>query len=83
VIAERRGMTSARGALSQLRAATDPRAKGGQFYGPRFIATGAAVRRPILRRVGLRAAIATLWAFSEKETGVALAFGSASGSTHR
>ena len=77
VIAERRGMTSARGALSQLRAATDPRAKGGQFYAPRFMSTGAAVRRPILRRIGLRSAIAALWAFSERETGVAMAFGSA------
>ena len=76
VIAERRGMKPARGALSQLRAATDPRARGGQFYGPRFIATGAAVRRPILRRIGLRSAIAVLWAFSEGATGVALPFGS-------
>jgi NAD(P)-dependent dehydrogenase (short-subunit alcohol dehydrogenase family) len=83
VIAERRGMTSARGALSQLRAATDPRARGGQFYGPRFIATGAAVRRPILRRIGLGAAIATLWTFSEKETGVALAFEPGTGSAPR
>jgi NAD(P)-dependent dehydrogenase (short-subunit alcohol dehydrogenase family) len=80
VIAERRGMTSARGALPQLRAATDPRARGGQFYGPRFLATGAAVRRPILRRIGLGHAIRTLWAVSERETGVALAFGSAAGS---
>lgn len=80
VIAERRGMTAARGALSQLRAATDPSAKGGQFYGPRFIATGAAVRRPILRRIGLRSAIAVLWAFSEGATGVALEFRPAAGS---
>ena len=80
VIAERRGMTSARGALSQLRAATDPRARGGQFYGPRFIATGPAVRLPILRRIGLRSAIRVLWAVSERETGVRLAFGSAAGS---
>jgi len=76
VIAERWGMTSARGALSQLRAATDPRARGGQFYGPRFLATGAPVRLPILRRVGLRHAIAALWEVSERETGVVLAFGS-------
>jgi NAD(P)-dependent dehydrogenase (short-subunit alcohol dehydrogenase family) len=83
VIAERRGMTPARGALSQLRAATDPRAKGGQFYGPRFISTGPAVRLPVLRRIGLGAAIDVLWAFSERETGVALAFESGSGSEAR
>ena len=83
LIAERRGMTPARGALSQLRAATDPRATGGQFYGPRFMSTGAAVRRPILRRIGLRSAIAALWAFSERETGVAMAFGSAPDSDTR
>jgi NAD(P)-dependent dehydrogenase (short-subunit alcohol dehydrogenase family) len=83
VIAERRGMKPARGALSQLRAATDPRARGGQFYGPRFVSTGAAVRLPILRRIGLRSAIAALWAFSERETGVALEFGPATGSATR
>jgi NAD(P)-dependent dehydrogenase (short-subunit alcohol dehydrogenase family) len=83
VIAARRGMTPARGALSQLRAATDPRARGGQLYAPRFVATGAAVRRPILRRIGLRAAIEALWTSSERETGVALTFVSATGPAHR
>jgi NAD(P)-dependent dehydrogenase (short-subunit alcohol dehydrogenase family) len=79
-VTARRGMTPARGALPQLRAATDPRARGGQLYAPRFMATGAAVRRPILRRIGLRAAIEALWAVSKRETGVALTFGSATGS---
>ncbi len=76
-------MAPERGALPQLRAATDPRARGGQLYAPRFMATGAAVRRPILRRIGMRAAIEVLWAVSERETGVALPFGSATGSAAR
>jgi NAD(P)-dependent dehydrogenase (short-subunit alcohol dehydrogenase family) len=82
-VTERRGMTSARGALPQLRAATDPRARGGQLYAPRFVATGAAVHRPILRRPGLGAAIEALWAVSERETGVALAFEQGTGTAAR
>lgn len=66
------GMTPERGALPQLRAATDPEARGGQFYAPRFVNTGAPVRRPILRRWRLARAIDTLWTVSERETGVRL-----------
>jgi NAD(P)-dependent dehydrogenase (short-subunit alcohol dehydrogenase family) len=66
------GMTPARGALPQLRAATDPKARSGQFYAPRFVNFGAPVRRPILRRIGLERSIATLWSVSERETGVRL-----------
>jgi hypothetical protein len=65
-------MDPARGALPQLRAATDPRAKGGQMYAPRFINFGAPVRRPILRRLGLRKSIEALWEVSEDLTGDAL-----------
>jgi NAD(P)-dependent dehydrogenase (short-subunit alcohol dehydrogenase family) len=65
------GMSAAKGALPQLRAATDPRAKGGAFYAPRFLNGGAAVRRPLLRR-GADEAIATLWLVSERETGIPL-----------
>lgn len=64
------GMSAAIGALSQLRAATDPAASGGQFYGPLFVNNGPPVRKPILRRLGMRKAIATLWAVSERDTGV-------------
>jgi len=67
------GMSPEVGARPQLRAATDPRAKGGQLYAPRFVNTGAAVRRPVLRRVGLDRSIEVLWEVSERETGVALA----------
>lgn len=73
-LAARTGMTAADGALPQLRAATDPGAKGGQMYAPRYIQAGPPVRRPILRRIGLDNAIKTLWAVSEKETGIGLNF---------
>jgi NAD(P)-dependent dehydrogenase (short-subunit alcohol dehydrogenase family) len=66
------GMKPADGARMQLRAATDPGAAGGELYGPLFGSNGPAVRRPILRKPGLDRAIATLWAVSEQETGVAL-----------
>jgi NAD(P)-dependent dehydrogenase (short-subunit alcohol dehydrogenase family) len=71
------GMTAAAGALPQLRAATDPGAKGGEFYAPRFVNNGPPVRRPILRRVGLGKAIETLWEVSERETKVNLDVGAA------
>jgi NAD(P)-dependent dehydrogenase (short-subunit alcohol dehydrogenase family) len=71
-LAKHTGMSPAEGALSQLRAATDPAAKGGEFYGPLFVNNGPPVRKPIFRTVGLDAAIARLWEVSERETGLAL-----------
>ena len=65
-------MSPGQGALSQLRAATDPTAKGGEFYGPLFVNNGPPVRKPILRRVGMSSAIAKLWEVSERETGASL-----------
>jgi NAD(P)-dependent dehydrogenase (short-subunit alcohol dehydrogenase family) len=62
------GMTAQQGALPQLRAATDPAARGGEFYAPRYMNFGAPVRRPILRRIGLTRAIERLWQVSERET---------------
>jgi NAD(P)-dependent dehydrogenase (short-subunit alcohol dehydrogenase family) len=70
-LAAHTGMDVDRGALPQIRAATDPRARGGEFYGPRFGNNGPAVRLPVLRR-GNDAAIRTLWEVSERETGTAL-----------
>ena len=72
LLARRTGMPAADGALSQLRAATDPSAKGGQFYGPLFVNSGPPVRKPIVRRLGMDRAIATLWEVSERETGIAI-----------
>jgi len=72
VMARHTGMAADDGALPQLRAATDPAAKGGEFYGPLFVNNGAPVRKPILRRVGMGRAIAKLWEVSERATGVAI-----------
>jgi NAD(P)-dependent dehydrogenase (short-subunit alcohol dehydrogenase family) len=66
------GMSPAEGALSQLRAATDPQAKSGEFYGPLFVTNGPPVRKPVLRP-GISRAISRLWEVSERETGLKLA----------
>jgi len=71
-LARRTGMSAADGALSQLRAATDPAAKGGEFYGPLFGNSGPPVRKPILRTFDMHKAIAALWEVSERETGIAI-----------
>jgi NAD(P)-dependent dehydrogenase (short-subunit alcohol dehydrogenase family) len=70
-LARHTGMDVEAGAMPQIRAATDPRAKGGEFYGPRFVNFGPAVRVPVLRP-GSEQAIRTLWEVSERETGVPL-----------
>ncbi|MDQ3145618.1 MAG: oxidoreductase [Actinomycetota bacterium] len=61
------------GALPIVRAATDPAARSGQFYGPRYLAGG----HPVLERPSRRARRADdarrLWQRSEKLTGVAFA----------
>lgn len=67
-LAARTGMEPARGALPQLRAAADPRARGGQFYGPRYMNTGNPVRLPVLRP-GTGKSIKVLWEVSERLTG--------------
>jgi NAD(P)-dependent dehydrogenase (short-subunit alcohol dehydrogenase family) len=72
VLAGSTGMSPATGALSQLRAATDPAASGGEFYGPLFVGSGPPVRKPILRRLGMKRAVARLWEVSERETGLKL-----------
>jgi NAD(P)-dependent dehydrogenase (short-subunit alcohol dehydrogenase family) len=69
-LARRSGMSAADGALSQLRAATDPAANGGEFYGPLFVNSGPPVRKPVVRRLGMDKAIAALWEVSERETGI-------------
>ncbi|MGB0112909.1 MAG: SDR family NAD(P)-dependent oxidoreductase [Ilumatobacteraceae bacterium] len=63
------GMTTDRGALSQLRAATDPDAPGGGYYGPLFATNGPPVRKPLIRP-GSDDAIRTLWQVAEAETGL-------------
>jgi NAD(P)-dependent dehydrogenase (short-subunit alcohol dehydrogenase family) len=73
VLARSIGMSPAQGALSQLRAATDPSAKSGEFYGPLWVNNGPPVRKPVLRRLGMKSAIKKLWQVSERETGLELA----------
>lgn len=65
-------MSPARGALSQLRAATDPDALGGELYAPRFVNNGPPVRRPLFGRSHSRRSIDELWGVSERETGLEL-----------
>jgi NAD(P)-dependent dehydrogenase (short-subunit alcohol dehydrogenase family) len=72
VLTARTGMSPLEGARPQIRAATDPRAKGGELYAPRFGSNGPAVRRPILRRWDLQKQIDVLWEVSERETGIPL-----------
>ncbi len=67
---QRVGTSQARGALSQLRAATDPDAKGGELYAPRFVQNGPAVRRPILPTSRRPKDLETLWEVSERQTGI-------------
>lgn len=71
-LARNTGMAPAEGALSQLRAATDPAAKSGEFYGPAFVNNGPPVRKPIARRMGMNRAIQRLWEVSARETGIAI-----------
>ena len=65
------GMRPDRGALSQLRAATDPNAPGGGFYGPMFVTNGPPICKPLVRP-GSDAAIETLWQVAEDETGLGI-----------
>jgi len=75
-MAKHTGMSADKGALSQLRAATDPNAKGGEFYGPRWGNNGAPTRKPILRR-DIDEGIEKLWLVSERATGAGFDFDAA------
>jgi NAD(P)-dependent dehydrogenase (short-subunit alcohol dehydrogenase family) len=68
-LARHTGMSASRGALPQLRAATDPAARSGQFYAPRWVNSGPPVVRPVLRRLGMERSIEVLWEVSERATG--------------
>ena len=72
MLASKTGMSPENGALPQLRAATDPTARGGEFYGPLWGNNGPPVRKPVFRRVGLDKAVDKLWEVSERETGIPL-----------
>ena len=70
-LAARVGMEPSEGARPQIRAALDPKAKGGQFYSPRYGNNGAPVKHPILRTRN-KANIGKLWELSERETGISI-----------
>ena len=63
------GMSPAKGALSQLRAATEPGVEGGSMYGPLWGTFGPPVGKPLFHRSTSRSAGRNLWEVSEKETG--------------
>ena len=67
---ERFGMEASRGALSQVRAATDPVAAGGRLYAPRFVVNGASVRRPLLPWTRHTNQLELLWEVSEQMSGI-------------
>jgi NAD(P)-dependent dehydrogenase (short-subunit alcohol dehydrogenase family) len=58
------------GALPTVRAAVDPKAKGGEFYGPQFLFIGYPVREMPSRRARNGADARRLWEESERLTGV-------------
>lgn len=65
------GMSAEVGVLPQVRAALDPAAKSGEFYGPKYLASGPPVSRGYWRP-GANRIINRLWELSERETGVAI-----------
>jgi NAD(P)-dependent dehydrogenase (short-subunit alcohol dehydrogenase family) len=69
-VARTAGMPPARGALPQLRAATDPHATSGEVYAPRYVASGPPVRRPVGPWMGAHRPARILWEVSERETGI-------------
>ena len=57
------------GALPLVRAAVDPTARGGDYFGPRFLVMGYPVRETPTRRARNEADARRLWSLSEELTG--------------
>jgi hypothetical protein len=74
-------MTPEQGALPTLRAATDPAAESGSYWGPsRFLELNGPPDRARIPKHAKNAAVAArLWEESEKCTGVTFAFDAAAG----
>ena len=70
VFMDRVAMTASQGAEAQLRAATDPLARGGAFYGPRFRMRGGATEVAPPKQALDAAARTRLWTACEGLTGV-------------
>lgn len=69
-------MSQAQGALPELRAATDPDAQNGEFYGPRWNLRGAPVKLDISERSAPLADTASMWRTSEVRTDTMFTLGS-------
>ncbi len=67
---ERLGQSAARGALPQLRAGTDPAARGGSLYRPKWIGWGDPVVGRIGQRLRKAEDLAGLWRVSEEDLGI-------------
>jgi hypothetical protein len=68
---DRIAQSAAQGAEPQLRAGTDPLARGGAFYGPKYYLRGRAVEiSPPRAALDARARV-RLWEACERLTGVA------------
>ena len=61
------------GALGQLRAATDPRARGGVLYAPKWLTFGPPVARRLIGSITNADEHRALWELAERETGITLA----------
>ena len=66
------GQSTDEGAQPMLRAATDPAARGGELYGPRFLLRGPAVRETPSARARRDHDARALWKRSEHLTGATL-----------
>jgi NAD(P)-dependent dehydrogenase (short-subunit alcohol dehydrogenase family) len=64
------GQPASLGAQPMVRAATDPSAKGGQFYGPMFLTRGAPKLEKPSKQARNAADAKALWTKSEELTGV-------------
>ncbi len=69
LVAPRLTQPASRGAQPAVRAAVDPGAVGGEFYGPRFMTLGWAVRETPSRRARNADDARRLWDLSEELTG--------------
>jgi hypothetical protein len=70
------GMTALGGALPELRAATDPEAKNGQVYGPRWNLRGAPVVIGLEEDRVKTEDTSRMWRISESQTGTVFSLGS-------
>ena len=64
------GQEPDKGALPMLRAATDPDAKGGEYYGPHLMVMGRPVRETPSRRARSAGDARRLWAVTEELAGL-------------